>query len=320
MSIGFHISKDGETMLYAINAGMQLMQDIGIKHPCCQIFVVGPRNHHMNINNKEKDELAKYIAKTKIPLVIHGAYIDNPWNKKPGSVHNIKIEMRIAHEIGACGVVIHLGPGATNEDVLEYVLSSIDKLDDEIKSDTILWLEINSTKPSENSFETPEKLYALFERINHKLNHRLDSKLDSKSDSKPDSKLDSKLDGKSNLKIGLVVDTAHLYACGVSLATYDDAKDWFDELRRLLPNVPIMIHLNDSGSKLGSGIDKHELLTTGNIWSAYSDDGNLPIHRSGIVAILQWAEKNHINVILERSREGAVPDIILVNKLGFFSQ
>jgi endonuclease IV len=256
----------------------------------------------MNINNKEKDELKEYLAKTKIPLVIHGAYIDNPWNKKPGSVHNIKIEMRIAHEIGASGVIIHLGAGANDDDVLKYVLDSINKLDDDIKSDTILWLEINAMLPSENSFETPEKLAALFQRIDKYMDG-------SKSGSKD----------MHTLKIGIVVDTAHLYACGVSLATYDDAKDWFDELRRLLPHIPIMIHLNDCSSKLGSGIDKHELLTTGNIWRAYNDDGNLPIHRSGIVAVLQWAEKYHINVILERSREGALQDIILVNKLGFFS-
>jgi hypothetical protein len=80
-----------------------------------------------------------------------------------------------------------------------------------------------------------------------------------------------------------------------------------------------MMHLNDSASSLGSGVDRHETLCHGKLWSAYHPEtGHLPIENSGLVAILNWAEAHDIMTILERDEEGTVQDLTLIQTLGYF--
>ena len=82
-----------------------------------------------------------------------------------------------------------------------------------------------------------------------------------------------------------------------------------------------MIHLNDSNAKLGTGKDSHATLTRGNIWGEYSGNkgGDYDISESGLMYILDYAEKNNIITILERNPEGLLNDLNLIRNLGFFN-
>lgn len=294
MPLGFHVGKSGggqgggkgkpRTMAVALATDMELLDSF---HPCAQIFVSGPQSFRETLTPEDKIATGKYIRDNNLPVVIHGAYVDHPWNRAAGSVHNIKQEMRIAHAIGANGVIVHLGAGASDDENLKYVLEELSKQPEESLS-VMLWLEIHTAKPGPNTYETPAKLKILFERIG-KINHKL--------------------------KLGLCIDTAHLFACGMSLNSREIATEWLAGL----PDVPYMLHLNDSASKLGSGKDQHAALCAGGVWSQYHPEtGILPIEQSGLVAILEWAERLGIMVVLERDPDNTPKDLELIRKLGFF--
>jgi deoxyribonuclease-4 len=253
---------------------------MGFTSICAQIFVTGPQSFREIL---KEDDIAQCAQLSReIPIVIHGSYLDAPWNRAPGAVHNIKRELEIAERIGARGVIVHLGAGAANDDNLKYVLEQL--------SGT-LWLEIHAAKSSPFTYETPARIRGLFARVS-KCN-------------------------LTNLQVGLCIDTAHLFACGCALADARAMSDWLAGL----PDVPVMIHLNDSASVLGSGKDKHAALTRGNLWGAYNrENGHRAIEESGLVTLLAWAEDHNAMVILERTPDEIDYDLGLVSDLGFFNK
>jgi deoxyribonuclease IV len=106
-------------------------------------------------------------------------------------------------------------------------------------------------------------------------------------------------------RMGLCIDTQHLFACGVSMETAENAADYIAAIREEL-DVPIVFHLNDSAVPLGSGRDRHEEIGLGEIWRKYSEDaaaaagvdaaqlfaqcGAAEILRSGLPVILESKE------------------------------
>lgn len=288
MPIGYHVSKTGHpSMAAALELAAENLADFGIGPKAAQIFVTGPQN--WKAIELDAAKCRSVVDRHNLSLVVHGSYVDAPWNSI-NAVHNIRAEMRIASAIGATGVIIHLGSN-TNE-TLEDVLTAVFK---GLITNVTLWLEINSAKASERTFETPEKLGALFARV--AAWQEVEGPLPS---------------------VGLCIDTAHLFACGVALRSFDDANEWL----AALPAVPIMMHLNDSSSMLGSGRDIHERLLYGNLWGDYREDNKTPaaIEHSGLMAILQWAEANDIALILERNPADVASDLRVVRDLGFFRE
>lgn len=292
-SVGFHVTKsDGtraRTMAVAIG-DIDLVTDMGLR-PCAQIFSSGPKSFKPTLTDADKTELRRRSDKG-LRIYIHGAYVDNPWGEGPsraGSVENIVAEMRVAESIGATGVVVHLS-NHTNTS-LEAVLTDISaRLGVENRPDIILWLEIHAAKSNPNTFETPAKLHALFARI--------------QAMGLP-------------LRVGLCIDTAHLFSCGTHFGAYEAAWKWLESVGEV-GQIPIMIHLNDSASSLGSGVDKHASLTRGKIWADYNPTtGALPVEESGLMAVLEWASERGADVILER-HEIPRGDLDLINQLGFF--
>lgn len=298
MSFGLHSCKQittnnkmvTRTIPEAMISDIELIKSFGITSPSLQIFVCGPRNFNETLTSDDKIKCKNIIKTNDVRVVIHGTYLDNPWKGKPGTVHNIKQELRIAHEIGANGVVIHLDTASNDDDNFKRAIESITNLPDEITSTVTLWLEINAAKSSQTTYETPQKIRARFDCI---INKTINT---------------------HNMKIGLCVDTAHLFSCGLALDTYDKATTWLNQVSDSLgKNVPIMIHLNDSASSLGSGKDQHAALTKGNLWAGYGTI--LPIEDSGLMAIINWAVVNNTIVILERNYEDSVADLMLIHQL-----
>lgn len=268
MRIGFHVSKKSivggtksRKMKDAIPEDMQLVSSRGLS-PVAQIFVCGPQRAVETLSEDDKDWI---IAHPEYPVVVHGAYIDHPWSETQKAINNIVLEMTIAGRLNATGVVVHLAIGAFDDEIFHRVISQC------IRDNIILWLETQSAKSAPWTYETPEKMAGLCARV-----------------------------ASYAGKVGICIDTAHLFACGASLTTREEAAAIFDVLSaERYADMPVMIHLNDSTSTQGSGVDRHAGLCTGNIWRAYAV-GGLPVRESGLAYVIEWAKARKCDIILER--------------------
>jgi endonuclease IV len=269
---GVHVNKKSGSrnrdMDIAITEDMKRMKDYGVVTPCAQIFVAGPRNYAPTIT----PAVAEKIKNLGFPTSVHGAYVDKPWSGSAQAIGNIKREMDLARLCGASGVVVHLGSASATPTFIDAVRAIT------AGDGPLLWLEIQAAKPSPLTYETPEKLQALFKRLE---------------------------DAGCARRIGLCIDTAHLYSCGTSLRTYAHAKAWFAGIRDITTRYPIMIHLNDSERELGCGVDKHAAICHGTIWREYIDD----ISESGLAYIIKFAKKRGIHMIFERHDDDVCKDL-----------
>lgn len=289
--IGFHVSKSGRKMPDAFEKDMEMLKSFGFKDICAQIFISGPRDFHP-MSQLELEGMKIKMAQSAIPVYVHGAYVDNPWSLNALSIKNIISEMQNCHHIGARGLVVHLANSAVKDDVLFDVLNGLAPLSEDIKREVILYFEIHTAKSSIATYETPEKLCVLFKRIKKVLS-----------------------ENALNLRIGLCIDSAHLYACGFAMITYEDTMKWLTDVREYLPDVPFLFHLNDSASTLGSGVDKHAALTHGNIWRSFNPStGADKLENSGLYAIINWCTETDTPMILERDPDGLTSDLKLLSR------
>lgn len=251
--------------------------------PCAQIFTMSPRSAVSLLNPTSTEEL-KLIA-TETPIVIHSGYYNVPWQNKPGSIAGLKRECNDASVIGAIGVVVHLAEHAKvgAKDVIPQF------------DDCSIFLEVNTMKEANAMYATPEKLGEMV-RIAY--------------------------EARGTARIGVCIDTAHLHACGVKLFTEDDASAYFGEYDDMIApyerqGLVTMLHLNDSHTMLGSGIDKHNTLGEGSIWGP-AVRKNKPIAETGLSTVLEWAQGRRCVTILERNDgRGIESDLTLLRSLDF---
>jgi len=287
--IGFHVSKNGRKMPDALAGDMEMLRGYGFKNICAQIFVSGPRDFRP-MSAQEIDGVRVKIQQLELPVFVHGAYVDNPWTLNRASLENIAAEMQICHHIGARGLIVHLAAGAARDDVLFDVLNSLAPLPEDVKKSVVLYFEIHTAKSSAYTYETPEKISVLFTRAYKVLQ-----------------------ENALNLRLGLCIDSAHLFACGFAMISYRDTTKWLNDVKLAIPDAPILFHLNDSASTLGSGLDKHAALTRGNIWQEFGANGGADFQDSGLYAIINWCTQNEVPLILERDPESITHDLKLLS-------
>ena len=244
-----------------------------------QVFLLNPFSGATTTNDADLRAIKQIVIQKHITLIVHGAYVDNPWSS--GSIELIKRELDMCHKCAASGLIVHLGT-KTNESISAVLHKIIKEVKQDVLDNVTLWLEINSAKQSNNTFESPAKLNKLFTIINE-------------------------ITRGSTLLVGLCIDTAHLWACGVSMSTYNNAQSWLNALKV----SPIMFHLNDSSSELASGKDVHAPLCQGKIWH----DHKRKLAESGIACIINYAKKNKCVIILERHDDDIEQDMAVLKKL-----
>lgn len=271
MSIGYHVERRGD-LCKSLEAAIYKMRSLGFDNLIFQIFVVGPRNYKLLLHDTEP--LRLLIMNHRVNVVFHGAYIDAPWTHKIPNMMNIVRELKLSDKVGANGTIVHLSNHTNDKicDVLKYINSKY-------RGGSTIWLEINAVRASENSYETPAKINRLFDAI-----ARCDV----------------------GLNVGLCIDTAHLFSCGVSFADPSVVNEWFSQLDK---SIKIMVHLNDSSAILGRGKDIHAELCGGNIWAA---------DHSGLVALLNHIDRSNVPTILERNNDYIDNDLLFLQYLGYF--
>jgi len=242
-----------------------------------QIHAIGPRN--LKENKINIPELKSLLKKHKIKLVIHSSYMTTAAftttavDKTNIAIETIQRELVIGKELGAESVIIHI-PKVDHQHVVKMLKRITRNQPDNIK----LLVETPSFKP-DNDFSL-----ATSDRINRLIDYIRAEKLQK--------------------KVGICIDSAHIFSQGTSFETYKDTMKWLNDIK--YPKMIQAVHLNDSESELGSGVDKHFYIGRGAIWSEYNPrkQNPKPLKQSGIQAIVEFSSLHGIPVILER--EGKV--------------
>lgn len=254
-----------------------------------QIFISGPQKLKLLLSDDEIVELKEFINKPtrldspdidKIHVIAHSAFAAYPWTGMPYPAIFIKKELKVCKRAGLHGLVVHLG----KQDIPE-VMQNITNL--MIKNCPLIYLETPSLKPDNSHYVKPKDIGLLFKSI-------------------------KKIDPQFR-HFGLCIDTAHLWTSGINIQSYESAEIWLDEMMKQgIPPKNIIIHLNDSKTPMGSGIDQHEMLMEGMIWKSYIDSPKA----SGLYAFLDYSYKYQIHIILERRiRDELIHDYCLLKSI-----
>ena len=260
--LGVHVCKIKNNTLTQSIIKVKEEFDINV----AQIFTHGPTTYKRNnINIKD-------LKKLPIDLYIHTSYVSvGVWGGNYKSMNAIISQLQTARDIGAKGVVLHISKKPI--EVITRVLKKL--LVYAYKYKVKLILEQPAMKIDTNTYVEPTNFNKLTDAIIH---------------------LDDSAMYKKHLKyFGWCIDTAHLHGAGIKVSTYEDISRW---LSKVDTKYITMIHLNGSSANLRSGKDKHEPIfsNTDKIWH------NINVENSGVEAILTFAKKKKIPVIMEFNR------------------
>ena len=287
--LGCHVYKDKHpNYSSALRAQIASASTHSIAMNAAQIFIMGPRNWNVNVGADDFEAIRVLTKReshspTPLHLYAHATYLDRPWGGNPNVVGMIKKQLQICGEIGARGLVVHL-----EQKTPAVIAQHLRGLIAGAPNGVILYLEINAAK-GENLYSTPEAINALYAEFKKR---RLDL-----------------------ARIGLCIDTAHLWSCGTRTVTGEEMRDWLDAID---DNWNFLIHLNDNKNPFGSGKDHHGALAHDQIWKQYHPtNGTEDITDSGLLVILSFAVESGIDIILER-KEGLNDDFDLLHDLGYY--
>lgn len=307
MPIGCHVNKNNSSYSEEIQRYINMAKDANVVMECAQIFVIGPRNTKESVDDGEIESLRGLIDTAKIDLYVHGSYLDNPWGRRPAlGIHLIRKELEICDAIGAKGLVVHLAKVPPGD--IAAMLPKLLKGRMKSSKETKLFLEIESYKASQNTYEKPSKILNLFGLIEKEFEGVSADPFD---------------------YIGLCIDTAHLWAAGVDISTSDKVAKWL-ELVEESPIRHYMIHLNDQIWPKGSGRDEHAPLCYGTIWSDYHPNSVCDYRKSGLYEFMSWAESQDIPCVLERKPDkpkidnkpeinNIESDFMIIGEMGFWN-
>ena len=266
---GLHINSDPKTLINQIETYKNLK--------CIQLFV--------NIDRKYKsmyEDFKNLTKKNNIQLIVHASYTINiaqTWDEYSWWINQLILEIDIAHEIGARFIVLHLGKSLDIDltVALNNMYSSLLYVGTKIKNiDIKILLETSSGQGSEMCI----KLEDLAKFINKLLLHK---------------------NKNISEKFGICIDTCHIFSAGYDINTKQTVSEYikkFDELIGI-KNIKLF-HLNNSKTKLGSNIDRHDNLEHGTIML------------DGLKEIIKFAFKLDIPLILETPDEHINDDLYLL--------
>ncbi|MDJ1135360.1 deoxyribonuclease IV [Streptomyces iconiensis] len=223
--------------------GISYAADIGAE--ALQVFVANPRGWATGPGNPAQDEeFRAACAEHNLPAYIHAPYLINfgSHNEETAtkSVSSLRHSLRRGREIGALGVVVHTGSatgGRARETALVQARELMLPLLDELTHDDDPWLLLEPTAGQGASLcAQVEDLIPYFAAL----------------DAHP--------------RLGVCLDTCHVYAAGHDLAAPGGVRRTLDELESATgPGRLRLIHANDSKDVAGAHKDRHENIGSGHI-------------------------------------------------------
>ncbi|MFE3324171.1 deoxyribonuclease IV [Streptomyces sp. NPDC059176] len=223
--------------------GLTYAREIGAE--VVQVFVANPRGWATPPGNPGQDDLFRAeCAAEDIPVYVHAPYLINFGSHTEAtverSVASLRHSLRRGREIGALGVVVHTGSatnGRPREDALAQVRAHMLPLLDELTHDDDPLLLLESTAGQGFSLcSTTRDFGPYFEAL----------------DSHP--------------RLGICLDTCHVFAAGHDLAADGGAHRTLDLLVDAVGEGRLkLIHANDSKDVTGARKDRHANIGAGHI-------------------------------------------------------
>lgn len=248
-----------------------------IKGNAIQIFLGSPFTVKQNSKTKIDDPklIKEFVKKHNLKLFIHANYLLNfcrkPYPSKTNlwALNNLLYDMLIGYQIGALGCVIHMG-SVQQRDKKEAINNMISNINYILKKSKYikLILETSSSEGTKLGGNIDELKY-IYDKVKSK-------------------------------RLGLCIDTAHIFAAGYKIL------DYFNKFNKKIGYKHLdLIHLNDSKEKLNSKKDRHEGLKKGYI---FKNNNKL------LKDILKIANINSIPIILE-THDDYKKEILMLHKL-----
>jgi deoxyribonuclease-4 len=235
MLIGAHVSPAG---------GLPKAIERGVQRGCqaIQIFNQSPRMWRPTVYRDEDVEaFREAMAASPIDTVlIHAVYLLNCASDDPDirakSLTSLTHSLRVGHEIGADGVVLHPGSAKTG-DVPSAIARAGETIAEALKESEGCELHLENTAGTGGTLgRSFDELAALLEASGG---------------------------GK---RLGVCLDSCHLLASGYDIRTVQGMSSTLSEATRKLGRGQVRsLHLNDSQTPLGSNRDRHANLGAGEL-------------------------------------------------------
>ena len=223
--------------------GLRYARDMGAE--TVQVFVANPRGWATPAGDPRQDEeFRTACAAEGIPAYVHAPYLVNlgshTENTVERSVVSLRHSLRRGRAIGARGVVVHTGSatgGRSRAVALAQVRERLLPLLDELTRDDDPYLLLEPTAGQGASLcSRISDLGPYFEAL----------------DAHP--------------KLGVCLDTCHVFAAGHDLTGPDGARQTLDSLVETVGEGRLhLIHANDSKDIVGAHRDRHENIGAGHI-------------------------------------------------------
>jgi deoxyribonuclease IV len=227
MLIGAHVSPAG---------GLPNAIERGLERDCraIQIFNQSPRMWRPSVYPEEDVEaFREAMSDSQIDAVlIHAVYLLNCASEDPDirekSLVSLTHSLRVGHEIGACGVVLHPG-SAKSGDPAQAVTRAGATIREALADSEVCPLHLENTAGAGGTLgRSIDELASL---------------------------VDAAGGGE---RLGLCLDSCHLFASGYDIRSHDGMDAVTSEIEQKIGLERVgSLHLNDSQSPLGSNRDRH---------------------------------------------------------------
>ncbi len=206
-----------------------------------QIFGASPRQWKATVPSVE--DIKKYkeaLRKSEVKSIyLHAAYLANLAGNEElykKSVDNLSLHLKIACALNADGLIFHIGSSRESDaaGARKRIVKGMKEVLGKVKGSAKLVME-NASGGGGKIGSTLEELADLHRAINSK-------------------------------RVGMCLDTAHIFEAGILDFTPGEIKKFFDEWDKTIgmENL-VVLHANDSKTVFGSGSDRHENIGEGEI-------------------------------------------------------
>ncbi|WP_406738709.1 deoxyribonuclease IV [Streptomyces sp. NBC_00853] len=265
------------------SVGLTYAREMGAE--AVQVFVANPRGWATPVGNPAQDERFRAeCAAGSIPAYVHAPYLINFGSHTAAtvekSVESLRHSLRRGREIGALGVVVHTGSatgGRPREAAYAQVREHMLALLDELTHDDDPFLLLESTAGQGSSLcSLAEDFGPYFDALDH------------------------------HPKLGICLDTCHIFAAGHDLAEPGGTKVMLDLLVDTVGEGRLkLVHANDSKEGVGAHKDRHANIGQGHIG------------RDAFAELITHPAMDGVPLIIETpgGKEGHAADVALLKEL-----
>lgn len=215
-------------------------------------------------------KLKVYLKANSMHCLVHGSYAINlarPMDEYSHQVNMLMSEIKIANQIGAFGIVVHMGKSLElpKEQALNNMFMNLLYVHNQTKKyqNVKIILETPAGQGTEIGYSIEDFAYFFNKLAKH---------------NNPD----------IVNRFRVCIDTCHVFAAGYDLRTKTTVNMFLATIQELIGiKFLAALHLNDSKNDIGSNVDRHA-----NIGEGY-------IGKKGLMMIAKFCKKYNVPIILE---------------------